>query len=79
MTGGIVSLAIIITTIIAFINMIGDTLTKSTINYSQSIIRTIDPSKLHMKVSAQDNFMFGITLTGYDLNQDYRVFDLLAN
>ena len=77
-TGGVMSIALITTILIAFTDMIGDTLNRNTISYTQSTIMNIDPSKIEMKASPKDNFMFGISLGGYNLNKNSKVFDVIA-
>ena len=77
-TGGVMSIALITTILIAFNDMIGDTLNRNTISYTQSTIMNIDPSKIEMKASPKDNFMFGISLGGYNLNKNYKFFDVIA-
>ena len=79
MTGGIFSIGIIVTIVVAFANMIGDTINKNTIEYSQSTIKDIDPPKIKIEMSPENHNMLGFKLVGYNLNQDRRLFDVVAS
>ena len=70
MTGGIISIGIIVTIIIAFASMIISTFNMDIITYTESTRRSIDPETIKMTLSPQNNNMFGVKLVGYDLNED---------
>lgn len=59
-TGGIMSIAVIITIIIAFASMISDTVNRITINFSHRNERKAEPSLTTLRNSAQGKFMFGV-------------------
>lgn len=60
LTGGIISVAIIIVILIGFSQMIINTLNLSSINFTQNIQRKQDPSLLNIVSSPEKDFMFGI-------------------
>jgi hypothetical protein len=60
LTGGIISIGIIITIIVSFASMILDTLNLSTINYTENSIKRVDPSYTAMTADPDKNFMFAI-------------------
>ena len=66
MTGGIFSIGIIVTIVVAFANMIGDTINKNTIEYSQSTIKDIDPPNIKIEMSPENHNMLGFKLVGYN-------------
>jgi len=53
-------MGIIITIIIGFANMIGDTLNLSSITTQKEVIKQIDPTPSFLSTSADSHFMFGI-------------------
>ena len=63
------SIAIIITIIVAFANMIIDTFDLNTLSYTQKSVIDVDPTNYQLKMSPQYNNMMGISISGYDLNQ----------
>ena len=71
-------MAIIITIIIAFSNMIIDTFSLSSISYTQNYIVNVDPTNIQLKMTPHQNTMIGINIEGYDLNQENRLFDVHA-
>ena len=72
------SIAIIITIIIAFANMIIDTFDLNTISFTQNSIINVAPTHIQLNMSPLNNNMIGINLKGYDLNQENRLFDVYA-
>jgi hypothetical protein len=60
LTGGIISIGIIITIIIGFFQMIMNTLNLSTITYKQKVEKKENPQLTTFTTSANNDFMFGI-------------------
>lgn len=63
------SIAVIITIIIAFANMILDTVNRITISYSHRSERKAQPSLTTLRNSVEGEFMFGVEVWGYNLSQ----------
>lgn len=77
LTGGIISLGIIITIVIGFASMIIDTLTLNSISYTQNIATHSDPSYTKITTSPENNFMFAIEIWHQNLSAPVRHFDLI--
>lgn len=78
LTGGIISIGIIITIIISFASMILDTLNLSTINYTENSIKRVDPSYTAMTADPDKNFMFAIEIWRQNLSSSVRYFDIVS-
>lgn len=76
LTGGLISLAIIITIIIGFANMILDTLGLNSITTATQIIKQQDPTPATLSTSPDSNFMFAVEISGLNLSDTLRFFDL---
>jgi hypothetical protein len=76
-TGGLISVGIIITIIIAFASMIIDTVNRTTISFTFNEERSGDPSLSVITVSPENNFMFAVSVEGYNLSSEYRLFDVV--
>lgn len=59
-TGGLISMGIIITIIIAFASMILNTINRTTISFTLNTERAIDPPLSTITASTKNNFMFGV-------------------
>ena len=59
-TGGVISIGVIITIVIAFASMIINTVDRTTINFSQRTERQVNPPLTTLVNSAEGNFMFGV-------------------
>ena len=60
MTGGILSIGIIVAIIVGFANMIVDTLNRSTLTTSFKVEKKSDPSLATLTTSPDKMFMFGV-------------------
>lgn len=60
LTGGILSLALIITVLVGFANMIILTMQRENINSTKNVVKNSDPPFMAVEVSPQNKFMFGI-------------------
>lgn len=78
LTGGILSIGIIITIVIGFTSMIGQTLNKSSFTTSLTVEKKPDPSATLMTASPDRMFMFGIEIWRHNLNEGKRYFDIKA-
>jgi hypothetical protein len=76
-TGGLISVAIIATIVIAFASMILDTLNRSSIDFTQNTLRLTDPALSTLVASPDSNFMFGVEVWGYNLSSEGRLFDVV--
>lgn len=76
LTGGIISIAIITTIIIAFASMILDTINRNIIDFTLVSEREIDPAYTSILVEQGSTFMFGVEVWGYNLSSDSRLFDV---
>ena len=61
-------MAIIITILVGFANMIITTLQRSQITSSKTVIKNSDPPLMSIKVEPQNNFMMGFEIQGIDLS-----------
>lgn len=78
LTGGIISICIIITIIISFASMILDTLNLSTINYTENALKRVDPSLTVITAHPDHNFMFAIEVWRQNLSAPVRYFDVVS-
>ena len=60
LTGGILSLALIVTVLIGFANMIILTMKRENISSTKEIIKQSDPPFMAVEVSPENKFMMGI-------------------
>jgi hypothetical protein len=65
-----------VTIVIGFANMILNTLTLSTISYTQNVQTNTDPTLTTITASPEDNFMFGIEIWHQNLSSPVRYFDV---
>ncbi len=72
-----ISIAIIITIIIAFASMILETVNRTTINYTHNSLRDSDPNLSLVNASPDGMFMFAVEVWGYNLSSEYRYFDVV--
>ena len=70
-------MAIITTIIIAFANMIIGTMNRDIIEFTEKSERQISPPLSTITASADDNYMFGVEVWGYNLSSEYRLFDVI--
>ena len=81
-TGGIFSLAIILTVIAGLFSMISETLNRTAITSSLNVITSSDPTAYNLTSNADSMFMFGIQIQStdltffYDMNGPMRYFDV---
>ncbi len=68
-TGGLISVGVIITIVIAFASMILDTVNRVTISFNHRNQRKSDPSLITLTTSEEGKFMFGVTVQGYNLSE----------
>ena len=59
LTGGIISLALIVTILVGFANMIILTLQRDTISSNKLVEKHSDPPLMSVKVSPENKFMIG--------------------
>ena len=78
MTGGLVSIGVIVVIIVGFANMIMETINKTAITTSSKIVKNIDPNLTTLITGPSHNYMFGIEIWNHDLNGPKRYFDVLA-
>lgn len=76
LTGGLISLGIIITIFIGFANMILDTLDLNTITTSMEVIKQQVPTPATLSTSPESNFMFAVEIWHLNLSDTRRYFDL---
>ena len=60
LTGGILSLALIVTVIVGFANMIILTMRRENISSVKEVMRQSDPPFMSVEVSAENKFMMGM-------------------
>ena len=68
LTGGLLSLGIIVTIVIGFTSMIRETLNRSSFTTSLTVEKKPDPSATLMTASPESMFMFGIEIWRHNLN-----------
>ena len=78
MTGGLVSIGVIVVIIVGFANMIMETIHKTAITTSSKTMKNIDPNLTTLITSPEHNFMFGVEIWHHDLNGPKRYFDVAA-
>lgn len=76
------TLAIIVTVIIGFFNMITETINRTAISYNLNAIKNNDPPFYNLTASPVHKFMFGIridqlSLKSINLNAPVRYFDII--
>lgn len=76
LTGGLISLAIIIAVVIGFANMIIGTLNLSSITFIQTASQETDPSSGVLSTSPDGMFMMAVELWGINLTET-RYFDVI--
>jgi hypothetical protein len=82
LTGGIISLAIIIAIVVGFAGMINDTINKNSITFDSTTLKSTDPSLIKLSTSKGSKFMFGLEIESiqlnynHDLNGPKRYFDV---
>ena len=67
-TGGIITISIIILVTIGFASMITDTLNKTAISSSLNVQKSNDPTFYNLIADSDHNFMFGISIQPMDLS-----------
>ena len=77
-TGGILSIGIIIIIIVGFANMIISTVNRTTITTSLKVEKKTSPTLTTLTSSAEKNFMFAIEVMGLNLSAPTRHFDVQA-
>lgn len=75
-TGGIISVGIIIAILVGFASMILDTLDLSVITTQASLTKQIDPTSAILTTEPEAHFMFGIELWRLNLSDSKRFFDV---
>lgn len=75
-TGGIVSILLIIVFASIFASLAIDTFQNNIINTTTSISYDTDPTSYNVTTDPNNNFMFAIGLTGIDLSSSQRYFDI---
>ena len=76
-TGGLISIGIIITIIVAFASMIINTVNRTIISFTHNEQKDSVPSLTQIMASPDDNFMFAVEVQGYNLSSEYRYFDVV--
>ena len=66
-TGGIISLSIILMITLGFATMIIDTLNKTSINSTLNVKKSNNPSFYNIKADAKNMFMFGVKIQSINL------------
>ena len=81
-TGGIVTLGIMIMVIIGFFSMISKTMNKTAIDSTTTMITSNNPPEYNLTANKNNMFMFGLQITSqdlsffYDMNGPQRYFDI---
>lgn len=70
-------MGIITTIIIAFASMIIDTMNRNIIEFTEKSERQVSPPLSTITASADDHYMFGVEVWGYNLSSEYRYFDVI--
>ena len=65
-TGGLLSIAIIIVIVIGFASMITDTLNRTSITSSLTITKSADPPLSALTTGQENMFMFSVSIQSYD-------------
>jgi hypothetical protein len=65
-----------VTIVIGFASMVVDTLTLSTISFTQNVKTRTDPSPITLTTSPDKNFMFGLEVWHHNLSSPVRYFDV---
>ena len=82
-TGGIITISIIILVTVGFASMISDTFNRTAITASLNIAKSNDPTFFDLKANKQNMFMFGFKLQSMDLSHIFnlasgtRYFDII--
>lgn len=76
LTGGIISIGIIITIIVGFANMIMDTLNLNTISTTFELIKNKNPTPTTLSTSPDSHFMFAAEIWHVNLSDIVRYFDV---
>ena len=76
LTGGVISMLLVVFFIGMFANMTIDTFQTNLITSKISVNYDDNPAKSVLRTSTTDNFMFAIGITGMDLNSSQRYFDI---
>lgn len=74
--GGILSISVMIVLVAAFYNKIIDTLDKVLITSSSSTTNSNDPLAYNITTIDKGNFMVGVEVWHYNLNEGSRYFDI---
>ena len=78
MTGGLLSIGIIVAILVGFANMIIDTLNKNTLTTSFKTEKKANPTLTTLTASPEKMFMFGVEIWRHNLNAPIRHFDVVA-
>ncbi len=82
-TGGIITISIVVLVTVGFMSMISDTFNRTAITASLDIAKSNDPTFYDLKASKQDMFMIGFKIQSMDLSQIFnlgsgpRYFDII--
>ena len=76
LTGGIISLAIIVTIFVGFANMILNTLNLNTFTISTQTIKNVVPPPSVLEISDSSTFRFAIEIWRHNLSDAKRYFDI---
>lgn len=83
-TGGLVSIGIVIVVIAGFFNMISETINRTAISYTLNSEATGDPTACNLITNKDNMFMFGAQIQSmnltyfYNFNEPRRYFDLVV-
>jgi hypothetical protein len=83
-TGGLISIAIVILVIAGFFNMISETINRTAISYTLNSKASGDPPAYNLTVDTSNMFMFGVQIQSmdfsffYDFNAPRRYFDIVV-
>ena len=84
-TGGLVTISIVVMVIVGFANMISDTLNRTAITSSLNNEKSNNPPFYNLIANAENNFMFGINIQPMDVSfyvdlaTGPRYFDIVMN
>lgn len=78
LTGGILSIGIIVVIVVGFANMIMDTLKRNTFTTAFKSEKSPNPTLLTLEADPKKNFMFGVEIWRHNLNAPTRYFDVVA-
>lgn len=76
LTGGLISLAIILVIMVGFATMIADTISLNSITSSTDIINNEVPTSANFSTNSDSNFMFAVNIPYLNVASSYHYFDV---